>query len=746
MIWETATALIIGEGVILATCCYGLFGLYPYVANSTSALNRFGLVATAFGLSIIALVCLVGLVSSVFGAGQEMGLAPGGLTWGALSIGFCLLVLGLSWIVRDHANGQQSVDTDLDNAEHGGLADAGAITAALESLSDAVAVFDSDERLVYCNSKYTELTPESAAFHVPGTTMEQLLRARLEKGVYFQAIGREEEWLAENLHEFRTGAMAREQELKDGRWVSVRYRRTDDGRIVGVRTDISKRKLAEQKLRESESRFRDIAEITSDWLWEMDADLRFRTCIGRGYHKAGFSFKDTEGMTRREIAVFRNWIIDPEVMRLHMDDIENHRPFYDFEYTLETKSGAKIICYSSGIPYFDEDGEFMGYRGSSRDVTLLKSTEDELRNLQKMKAMGKLTGGVAHEFNNILAVVMGNLELLEGKVSDDALLVKMINSAMTASKRGARLTSQLQSFSHTQPLRPDKTDLGELVGGMRGLIASTVGGRIRVKPMIGPSLSDVTVDTSQMQEVCLALAVNAAEAMPDGGELTINVWNADVGSLTDLPVSGFEPEHCVALSFQDTGVGMTPDVMDSAVDPFFTTKGLATNSGLGLSMVHGFVAQSGGTLTLTSKPGSGSTVTLYFPACPRNEFAVEPAGGKLILVVEDDLPVRNTVVGMLTELGYRTLEASDGNEALSLLEKNPDLDLLFTDMVLPSGLSGMEIASEARKRTPDIRILFTSGYSESYLDTPGTGHGKDQILRKPYRRQEMANIVESALN
>jgi CheY-like chemotaxis protein len=191
---------------------------------------------------------------------------------------------------------------------------------------------------------------------------------------------------------------------------------------------------------------------------------------------------------------------------------------------------------------------------------------------------------------------------------------------------------------------------------------------------------------------------------------------------------------------------MTSEIMNSAVDPFFTTKGMATNSGPGLSMVHGFVAQSGGAISFASEPGEGTIVTLYFSASRKERIAAEPKGGKLILVVEDDLPVRITVVNMLTELGYRTIEAANGAEALALIDENPDIDLVFTDMVLPAGLSGAEIASEARKRLPDIRILFTSGYSENYLDTSGSNQEADQILRKPYRKRDMANIVKSALD
>ena len=345
-----------------------------------------------------------------------------GLVLALTCYGIFALILGLRSIIRNRMGGPHSEDASRDGMEAEFPARAEAITGALESLSDAVVVFDSDERLLYCNKRYTELTPETAALHVPGATIEQLLHARLDMGLYLEARGSEEGWLAENLREFRSGIMAREQPLAGDRWVSVRYRRTDDGRIVGVRTDITKRKLTERKLRESESRFRDIAEISSDWLWELDAGLRFRSCIGRGYDEAGFSFPDIEGMTRREQAAFRNWQVDPEALRRHFDDLDNHKPFHDFEYTLALESGAKFIIASSGIPYFDDDGKFMGYRGSSRDVTLLKSTEEELRNLQKMKAMGKLTGGIAHEFNNILAVVMGNLELLENKVSDKSAL------------------------------------------------------------------------------------------------------------------------------------------------------------------------------------------------------------------------------------------------------------------------------------------------------------------------------------
>ena len=255
----------------------------------------------------------------------------------------------------------------------------------------------------------------------------------------------------------------------------------------------------------------------------------------------------------------------------------------------------------------------------------MKSTEEELRNLQKMKAMGKLIAGVAHEFNNILAVVVGNLELLESEISNNAPLVKMIGSALAASRRGERLTSQLQSFSHTQPLRPDTTDFGQLVADMRDLIASTIGGGIRLTPIIPSSLHSVKLDPSRMREALLALAANAAEAMPNGGELTIRVWNAAIESAPDLRVSGFAPDQCVALSFQDTGVGMTSNVIDNAVDPFFTTKGMATNSGLGLSMAHGFVVQSDGVMSLESEPGQGATVTLFFPPSPTDTAAHEAA-------------------------------------------------------------------------------------------------------------------------
>ena len=191
---------------------------------------------------------------------------------------------------------------------------------------------------------------------------------------------------------------------------------------------------------------------------------------------------------------------------------------------------------------------------------------------------------------------------------------------------------------------------------------------------------------------------------------------------------------------------MNSDIMNSAVDPFFTTKGMATNSGLGLSMAHGFVAQSGGVITFASEPDEGTVVTMYFPASPGSRIAAEPKGGKFILVMEDDIPIRNTVVNMVSELDYRTIEAANGADAVALIDEYPDIDLVFTDMILPAGLSGMEIESEARKRLPDIRIFFMLGYSENYLDTSGSGGGGDRILRKPYRKHEMANFVKSALN
>lgn len=392
--------------------------------------------------------------------------------------------------------------------------------------------------------------------------------------------------------------------------------------------------------------------------------------------------------------------------------------------------------------------------GAVRDITRRKATEAQLVQAQKLEAVGQLTGGLAHDFNNLLTVVIGNLQLMKRRPGNDQWLTQRIDAAHHAAQRGAELTRQLLAMSRSQPLSEQVVDLNEIVRGMHSLLQRTLGETTEMETQLAADLKATKIDPSLFENAVLNLALNAHDAMPDGGRLIIETGNAvfDHAYTARNPDVAAGPYAMLAIS--DTGVGIPADVIDRIFEPFFTTKEVGKGSGLGLSMIYGFIKQSGGHMQVYSEPDFGTTFRLYFPVT--EEAAVtgpnaeaeghHPRGTETILVVEDDADVRDVTVAMIEALGYRTLIASDGPAALEVIRNHPEIDLLFTDFVMPRGMTGKQLAAQAQATQPDMRVLYTSGYTRNSMTRKGGLEDHEILLSKPYDDDTLAVKIREALD
>jgi PAS domain S-box-containing protein len=523
--------------------------------------------------------------------------------------------------------------------------------------------------------------------------------------------------------------------------------------VLVVARDITESKRAEAALRESEAVARGVLDAALDAYVRMDQDGRITEWNVMA--EAIFGWARTEAIGRS----VADTIIPPDHRDAHHRGLARflatgEGPVLNRRIELQAlhRSGKAFPVELTIMALNTDRGRV--FSAFIRDLTERRRAEEHLRQAQKMEAVGQLTGGVAHDFNNLLTVIIGSLELAGGRTANDPQLIDLINQALSAADKGAALTHRLLAFSRLQALQPTNTDLNQIVTGMTDLLRRTLGEQVEIDTRLNEELWTALADRSQVESALLNLAINSRDAMPGGGKLTIETANAPLDADYAARNAEVTPGDYIVLAVSDTGVGMPPEVVERAFEPFFTTKDIGKGSGLGLSMIYGFAKQSGGHLKIYSELGHGTTVRLYLPRAGGLQASV-PApgtpsegqrGSETILVVEDDADVRRLAVAQLRSLGYRVLEAPDGMRAIALLKDDESIDLLFTDVIMPGGMTGRQLAEEGCRLRPGMKVLFTSGYTQNSIVHQGKLDHGVHLLSKPYRRDGLARKIREMLD
>jgi PAS domain S-box-containing protein len=533
--------------------------------------------------------------------------------------------------------------------------------------------------------------------------------------------------------------------------------RDDGGKIIGIGgfdIDRTKQKRAELALATSEAqrqateqRFRRIFDLVQEGIWiHVDGKVQFANPAAARL----FGAKNPEELIG--MPVFN--IIHPDDRERAIERTRNLKdrlqPLPLTEMRILGLDGNVRIGELQAAPFL-QDG-VLHVISSGRDVTALRDAESRLHQAQKMDAVGQLTGGVAHDFNNLLTVIIGALDVDPHRIP--AEMRPAVEQALRAAERGASLTHRLLAFSRQQMLVARSVDFNRLIGDMDELLRRTLGEHVDIELRLAKDLWFALADSGQVENSLLNLAINARDAMPEGGKLTIETSNERLDD--DYASSNAEvaPGDYVMMAVTDTGTGMPEDVLAHVFEPFFTTKDVGKGTGLGLSMIYGFAKQSGGHAKIYSEVGHGTTVRLYLPRLTNQSTGSESAapaatrkgGGETILVVEDNTDVRRLVLRQLRDLGYAVIEAANGPQALQILDGGAAIDLLFTDVVMPGGMTGRQLAEAAKKRRPHLKTLFTSGYTEDSILRLGKLDPGVRLLSKPYRKHELATRIREALD
>lgn len=644
------------------------------------------------------------------------------------------------------------------------------LARVLETDAVGVIFFNHDGIVIDANDAFLRMT---------GYSREEIARGDLNwrRMTPAEWVSASEEQMISLARTGRLGPYEKQYILADGsrRWMLFAGRDLGDGTIAEYCIDVTSARQSAEALRESEARYRSLILASNQVLYRHNADWsEMRQLTGGGF-LADTAEPDPNWFTK---------YIHPDDQAAVWEKIQTAiktKSLFELEHRVIREDGTLGWTLSRSIPILDENGEIVEWFGAASDTTDRKRAEEALtalnetlehrvveeierrsqaeevlRQAQKMETVGQLSGGIAHDFNNLLQIIHGNLSMIERSLDatvSNAKLRRSVANALTGTERAAALTKRLLAFSRRQPLEARPVDINRLITEMTEMLQRTLGETIVVETRLSPDIPNALVDGNQLENAILNLAINARDAMPNGGRLDI------LTSLASLDSDAFDQTDAIAgrhvlIEVRDSGKGMSEEVRNRAVEPFFSTKDVGQGTGLGLSMVYGFARQSGGHLVLNSREGAGTSVELYLPctdaAAERRRHLVSseklpPGRGECVLLCEDDKDVRFFSGETLRDLGYEVIEAQDADSALAALIARGRIDLLFTDVVLPGGKTGADLAREARKVQPDLKVLFTTGYARSALDREQrSGHGL-QVLLKPFGVEQLAAKVRRML-
>jgi PAS domain S-box-containing protein len=621
------------------------------------------------------------------------------------------------------------------------------LRALAESMPQIVWMADVDGNTTYCNQRWLDFT---------GLSLQESHGTGWARSVHPQDATRAlQAW-----SDARASGADYELECRlrghDGRyrWMLVRGvpHRDRDGRVtkwMGTCTDIDAMKQSADAVRASEERFQLLAKATNDGIWECDLTTG-AVWWSEGF-EALFGVHDRAGAN-----------LERSIARIHPEDreaaaarlrgaIAGGAATWSSEHRFMRADGTFAHVLSRGSIIRDERGDAVRLVGSMSDISERIGLEEQLRQSQRLEAVGHLTGGLAHDFNNLLTVVLGNAETLADALRREPRLQSLADMIVVAAERGADLTRRLLAFSRQQALAPIAVDIGRQLAELQPLLRRTLGEHIEIAWSAQPQAWHPLVDPAQLDSALLNLCLNARDAMPYGGQLSIETRNLQLDADGAARHGGIQPGEYVAIAVTDTGCGIRPEHLGRVFEPFFTTKEKGKGTGLGLPMVYGFMRQSGGHVEVRSTPNEGTTVTLYLPRAPEAPArAIEErraallTGREAILLVEDDFYVRTYARDQLRALGYQVVEAASGAEAIGALRGAAHFDLLLTDVVMPQ-MSGPELAVHAQALRPGLKVLYTSGYTEDALTQHGGFGAGVRLLAKPYLRDELARRVREAL-
>ena len=564
----------------------------------------------------------------------------------------------------------------------------------------------------------------------------------------------------------RTGRFEREgwRVRKDGTqfWahVIIDAIRSPKGELVGfakITRDLTERRAAEAKLRESEQQFRLMVQSVTDYaIYMLDVEGNVASWNAGAQRIKGYAPEEIIGRH------FSNFYTEEDrAAGLPRTGLQTaaREGRWEHEGQRVRKDGTRFWAHVVIDAIRDDDGKLVGFAKVTRDITERREAEAALQaaqatmiRSQKLEAIGQLTGGVAHDFNNLLQVISGNLQLLRKDIAGNARAEMRVQNALGGVARGSKLASQLLAFARRQPLEPRVVNAGRLIKNMDEMLRRALGGEIEVETVVAGGLWNSLIDPDQLENAVLNLAINARDAMNGEGRLTIEASNAFLDDEYVRQHDELSAGQYVMIAVTDTGTGIPPDILERVYEPFFTTKAEDKGTGLGLAMVYGFLKQSGGHVKIYSEVGAGTTVKLYFPREMASEDTLVGAptgevqgGEETVLVVEDDDEVREVAVSMLTELGYRVVKARDAASALVVVDSGIPIDLIFTDVMMPGSLRSPDFARKAKERLPNVAVLFTSGYTQNAIVHGGRLDPGVELLAKPYTREALARKIRHLL-